>query len=232
MDEGEHSTDVRSHPSPATVSSLAQVQAASQAAPPYLPGEITDIIISFLPHVPAGYSSLCSCALVCRNWLPASRHTLFTHVVIMSDEQYVLFVSSAVRSQLGRSWLTSIRRFTLHSRGGPSISNATRLFIHELGGQLPNLEELRLYDLNFNMIESSQSPRKFAALSAFASVRTLDLGNCRFPSFAAARYTLASLPSLTELIVAHVWWPIASSPESPLPLHSQFTEIPVSRKSA
>ena len=221
MDEDGHSTHVRS-PSRATGSSLSQVQAPSQAAPPCLPGEITDIIISFLfdPGYyytrPRSYRTLCSCALVCRNWLPASRHTLFTHVSIGSDEQYTLFVSSVVRSQQGRPWLLSTRRLILHRGEGPGIPNATRLFIHELGGKFPNLEELRLYDLEFDMTESSPYPRKFIALSAFPSLRTLFLWQCRFPSFAAARYTIASLPSLTDLTVALIMWPIIAHSAQPL----------------
>ena len=47
-----------------------------------------------------------------------------------------------------------------------------------------------------------------SALSAFASVRTLVLRCCRFPCFAAARYTLVSLPSLTDLSVGNIIWPI------------------------
>ena len=182
------------------------------------------MIISFLPEVdrdnfrfghPFGYTSLCSCALVCHNWLPASRHILFTHVEIVSDERYTLFVSSAVLSQQGRSWLPSIRRFTLHDRRSykPGAQHSTRLFIHELGGQFPNLEELHLDTVNFNMTQSSLSPRKFAALSAFASVQTLNLWYCMFPSFAALRYTLISLSSLTDLSLTCITWPTTGVPE-------------------
>ena len=115
----------------------------------------------------------------------------------------------------------STRQFALY---GPMVlldrpreTNATRLFIHELGGQFPNLEVLGLYNLDFGIVESSSSPRKFAALSAFTSVRTLTLRECKFPSFAAARYTIASMPSLTDLMVLNITWSIASGPESPLP---------------
>ena len=196
-----------------------------QAAPPYLPGEITDIIISFIPDSDVdiygsrpGYSSLCSCALVCRNWLPASRHTLFTHVEIRSDEQYALFVSSAICPRPGPSWLLSTRRFSLHGQQwrGLSIPNAQILFIHELGGQFPNLEELHLQNLEFYMpFVPFPSPRTLAALSAFASVRIVVLRSCSFSSFAAARYTITSLPSLTDLTVAQIMWPIARNTQPP-----------------
>ena len=72
-------------------------------------------------------------------------------------------------------------------------------------------------DLNFDKIGSSPFPRKLAALSAFASVRTLKLWLCTFPSFAALRYTLSSLPSLTHLTVADTTWPTASTLEPFLP---------------
>ena len=186
------------------------------------------MIISFLPVVATIFVSrgklLCNSALVCRRWLPASRHHLFMHVRITSNPQYNLFISKTVRSQHGRSWLSSTRLFYLYGgrfdkqSDGPDKHMATRLFIHELGGQLPNLEKLDLEELDFDVMEASSSPRKFAALSAFASVRNLRLRHCRFPSFAALRHALASLPSLTDLHLDDIGWPIASSPGSPDPL--------------
>ena len=68
-------------------------------------------------------------------------------------------------------------------------------------------------DVDFDTIGSSPSPRKFAALSAFASLRTLKLCRCTFPSFAALRYTLSSLLSLTHITVADATWPDASTLE-------------------
>ena len=222
MDKGEQSCHVRLYPFRAIGSCRSQFK-TSQTAPPYLPGEITDTIISFLPEVDydfrPGYQSLCSCALVCRNWLPASRHTLFAYVSIRNNDQYTLFVSSAVRSQSGRSWLSSTRRFALRgdSSDSPGSENSTRLFVHELGGQFPNLEGLSLNKVYFSSGISSPSPWKFASLSAFASVQVLKLFSCRFPSFAAARYTLISLPSLVYLSLQDTTWPTARGSEPPLP---------------
>ena len=227
MDEGEHPTHVRSCPCRAIGSCRLRAQAASQTAPPYLPGEITDRIISFLPEIdhrgyPHGYSSLCSCALVCRNWLPASRHTLLTDVTITSYERYSLFVSRVVRSQL--AWRLSTLRLSLQGNSSDRrpdnlahMETVTRLFIHELGSQFPNLEMLYLNELNFDTMKSSPPHRKFSSLSAFASVRDLTLLNCIYPSFAAVRYTLTSLPSLTYLLLGYITWSnVSQSSEEPL----------------
>ena len=184
------------------------------------------MIISFLPEVggntyTSAYNSLCNCALVCRNWLPASRHNLLTNVRIKSDQRYALFVNNVIRSQNRCSFLPSIRQFSLFCEPSNDLSDsqgirsAARLFIFELGSQCQNLEVLRLEHVDFDM--SSLSPRKFAALSAFASVRALRLFGCRFLSFAIARYTLISLPSLDDLTLQGTTWLTAGGPEPLLP---------------
>ena len=116
-----------------------------------------------------------------------------------------------------RPWLLSTRLLTMlkwaYSPGNNNMPTAVGLFIHELGGHFPNLETLYLSHLDWSAAKNSPSTRMFAAISAFASVQTLKLGPCKFPSFGAARCAITSLPSLADLTLNEVTWPIARGPE-------------------
>ena len=189
----------------------------SQTFPPYFAREITDIIISFLYdsdiHVRYSYEPLRNCALVCRHWLPASRHHLLMHVRLYSERQYDLFFSNVVRSPLASSWLQSTRYFSPYigrtSTDGSGMKIASRFFMHQIGGRFPNLGVLELRNQDWDTRECSIPPRMFILLSTFASVRTLLLMDVRFPSSGTMRCTITALPSLTDLHMFLVTWPVS-----------------------
>ena len=203
-----------------TRSCLSYVPTISQTVPQYLPKEITDIIISFLHPdsdwalPPNYYKPLCNCALVCRDWLPASRHHLLMDVWLDSDRQYNLFIYNVVRSPTVSLWLPSVRRivlaFSRYMKAADGHMHITsRVFMHQLAGRFPNLEELDLRYQDWDTRECSIPPRMFILLSAFASVRTLLLEDVRFPSSGAMRCTITALPSLTDLGMDNVTWPVS-----------------------
>ena len=176
-----------------------------------------DVYDHVLDSLAGDKSSLASCALVCRDWLPASRHRLLMDVWLNSHRRYNLFVSNVVRSPTVSRWLPSIRQLTLDSSrymtstdGHVNMRMASeRLFMHQLRGRLPKLEELELHDQNWDTRECSIPPRMFVLLSAFASVWALVLDNVRFPSSGTMRCTITALPSLTDLRIRHVTWPVS-----------------------
>ena len=221
MSELELSTEVCPCSFHGTKSRLPQVQTISQTVPPYIPKEITDIIISLFPtdNPVNSYGPLCNCALVCRDWLPASRHHIFVNVWLRSDRQYNLFVSNVIRSPTVSFWLPSTRRIVLfpltHSYKTPTddmkMHVASSLFMHQLGGKFPNLEQLQLINLDWGISGRSISPRMFIVLSAFASVRTLSLKRVRFPSSGTMRCAITALPSLNDLEMDGVTWPVSRS---------------------
>ena len=127
-----------------------------------------------------------------------------------SDRQYNLFVSNVVRSPNVSRWLPSTRRIHFSDDAG-DMPIASTLFMHQLGGRFPNLEQLELDGLKWDTRESSISPRMFIFLGAFASVRTLILDDVRFPSSGTMRCTITALPSLTDLEMWGVTWPISRS---------------------
>ncbi|EIW58383.1 uncharacterized protein TRAVEDRAFT_123068 [Trametes versicolor FP-101664 SS1] len=77
---------------------------------PSLPGEVTDRIIRFVwPYK----TTLCSCALVCRDWLPASRVNLFYEVQINSAASYDSWVAQVLRRREMKPWLSFVRRLII-----------------------------------------------------------------------------------------------------------------------
>ena len=81
--------------------------------------------------------------------------------------------------------------------------------MRELGGRFPNLERLDLYSLNWGPRGGFIPPRMFRFFSTFASVRTLSLRTVQFPSFGTMRDTITALPSLTNLGIYGVMWPVS-----------------------
>ena len=206
---------------------LPQVPTVPQTVSPHrVPKEITDIIISLLHTGNShAYKSLCNCALVCRDWLPASRHYLLKDIGLDSDRQYSLFVSNVVRSPKMSTWFPSTRQITLgafpedeKSLDGRDMQTASRLCLRELGGKFPKLEVLEIINLNWDTRECSvPRARMFITFGAFTSVQTLSLTETRFPSFGTMRCAIIALPSLIDLRIRDVTWPIQ---RSILPLRS------------
>ncbi|RDX44379.1 hypothetical protein OH76DRAFT_1305780, partial [Lentinus brumalis] len=72
-----------------------------------LPPELTDRIIGFVGTLDK--KTLCSCALVCRQWLPASRLALLYYVRVDSPRTYELLVSRVLHSDGARPYLADVR---------------------------------------------------------------------------------------------------------------------------
>lgn len=74
----------------------------SQEMPVNLPHELTDSIIGFVrdDDDPRGSSTLLACALVCRDWVPASRHHLFRQISLCGKVNYDRFVHGVLHSDV------------------------------------------------------------------------------------------------------------------------------------
>lgn len=184
-----------------------------------LPPEITDMIIS-LVNSP---KSLCNCALVCHDWLPASRCRLFYRTCVRTARSYDLLITRIARNESMGLWLGWMHTFAVDGRTslvdsmrglyrkahGQSFLNSdpawTRRFILDLPSHTPNLTCLELFFVDW--IEHSPHPATFRAFSQFSSVTTFAVHECRFPSFTAFRQAIVSLPSLTTLTLGNFIWP-------------------------
>ena len=143
---------------------------------PYLPPELTDEIIAWIPDLDTRYlgdyyRTLLSCCLVCSQWLPASRYQLFPHIYITSAQSYDLFVSQVLPQHSMRVYLSRVRALTLTNpvneleRGRSSIP-----FSYAFVGRLPNLTALNVY-LGGVMTYLYRHPYTSLALSRFPSIK-------------------------------------------------------------
>nr|VWP02230.1 Peroxisomal biogenesis factor 6 (ClaPEX6) (Peroxin-6) [Ganoderma boninense] len=192
-----------------------------------LPNELFDAIISRVPARagrlgPEEKKTLLNCTLVCRDWLPASRHALFSCVVLNSPAAWDSFLRCVVNAEGGRPWLASIRQLefntdkwrTIHNDGEdvpaqPISEWRGQYIIPVLAGQLPNLEVLWL---TVNWERCQPHPSTFGMFSQFTSLHELYLVDCSFPSFCTFRRILASLPALKALGCHSVHWPSVPQP--------------------
>lgn len=193
------------------------------------PNEIFDVIISSVAPTPTGRltpqerCTLRNCTLVCRDWLPASRHALFSAVVLTTSAAWDSFLLWVVNAQEGRPWLASIHRLEFIDKGSryypqsdgkdtssePTSAWRGQYVIPVLAGHLPNLKYL---SLSIDWIRCPPHPTTFGMFSQFKSVCELQLLSCRFPSFSTFRRVLVSLPALKSLVCMDVDWSHAPQP--------------------
>ena len=194
---------------------------------PKLPNELVDAIISSIPESPESRSgeerqALLNCALVCRDWLPASQRVLFSAVELGGSEAWGSFVRWVVDADEGRPWLASIHSFTFKDqwyRYGPasprgllpeSISRwKGQHVVPILAGHLPNLEQLCLC---VDWARRQPHPSTFGMFARFTALRKMHFDSCNFPSFSAFRRVLVSLPALKDLGCEDVHWPSSPQP--------------------
>ncbi|RDX52163.1 hypothetical protein OH76DRAFT_195335 [Lentinus brumalis] len=174
---------------------------------PTFPTELFEEIIAWIPAVcgwdlRVRYPTLLSCSLVCSAWLPASRHQLFQALDIDTPERYDLLVSRVLHWEKMRVNLLSVRTVVL----SPSSDTPVwRPFVLEFAGHLPNVTDMYLYSRSVEAFLLHRS--SVVVISRFASVQSLSISHCDFPSFGALRRTLTSLPSLNNLRLESSSWP-------------------------
>nr|VWO96852.1 Uncharacterized protein [Ganoderma boninense] len=162
-----------------------------------------------------------SCTLVARNWLPASRHALFSDVTLTRPAAWDSFVRWVVNADDGRPWLASIHRLTFKDQwyryrsGGrqflpePISGWRGQYVVPILAGRLPNLEYLSVC---VDWATCQPHPSTFGMFAQFASLREVRFVSCQFPSFSAFRRVLVSLPALEDLTCMWVHWPCSPQP--------------------
>ncbi|KAM5530816.1 hypothetical protein V8D89_015506 [Ganoderma adspersum] len=167
-------------------------------------------------------STLRNCALVCRDWLPASRHALFSDVELQAPDMWDLFLERVVN--VGARGNAAFRDpLASHEPPGeaPMGSKVKRTrkldpgvrgqyVIPVLAGSLPKLECLTLSGLDWDWNPSHRTT--FGMFSQFTSLRRLTFVVYKFPSFCSFRCVLVSLPALEDLNCLDVHWPSAPQP--------------------
>ena len=186
--------------------------------PPYLAAEITDCIIGFVWPDKRG---LCACSLVCQDWLPASRHHLFSNITT-SPTSYDMLVEQLNHSSSMRACLPSVHTFAFQAPLAvkPSddlsiaMANWTKgqRFILDFSGHLPNLRRAEFMATFFH---TKMHPRLHLALHNFRKLRELSLAYCHFSSFNSLRRMLVALPGLASLTMRFLAWTSISFPSVP-----------------
>jgi hypothetical protein len=90
-----------------------------------LPPELFDIIIDLL-H--ADQAALATCALVCKSWLPASRHHLYGRLVITEPDPYMDSPIFKILSSHRSTVASSVQQLVLHGFEGIRICPITTIF--------------------------------------------------------------------------------------------------------
>ncbi|KAM5532817.1 hypothetical protein V8D89_013536 [Ganoderma adspersum] len=203
---------------------------------PELPNELVDAIISWVS--PYDKRTLRSCALVHRDWLPASLHALLWSVELREPAAWDSFLNGVIHSEQMRPWRASIHHLEFvdplihtHYPGDKCVPPGSiptwrgQYVITVLASHLPNLHSLTF---TVDWAQCSPHPTTFGTFSQLTSLCRLQLDACSFPSFCTFRRVLISLPALKNLNCIDVHWPsapqlsILALPSSRPPLQSLY----------
>ncbi len=179
--------------------------------PPSLPIEVEERIIGFLADGYRYYSTIKSCALVCRAWLPKSRAHLFQNVRLPGSQHLHNMLS------LPSSTIERIAYNAREVEGRSSFNGEAfhHLIPHFLATKLPRVERL-LLDQDDGKHRHVFPPSFFMHLTHFRNVHQFDLENYQFTSFTELRRLVASLPHVVNVSLRWVSWPGDLDPVRPL----------------
>ncbi|KAM5544288.1 hypothetical protein V8D89_001948 [Ganoderma adspersum] len=149
---------------------------------------------------------------ICRDWVNASRHNLFSSITLDFKrcdalmDQIILRHSPSIQPYLVQVHELILVGIRLNPRSESGFS-VERTFgggsFHTLVGWLPNLRVLSFVACDFR---HSVHPRVHMTLSRFSAVRVPELKNCAFPSFHTVRWIITALVSLEQLIMVCPTW--------------------------
>ncbi|KAI0642540.1 hypothetical protein C8Q79DRAFT_916824 [Trametes meyenii] len=177
--------------------------------PSPLPPEVVEEII----HSIDDRETLCSCALTCRQWLPASRYNLFYRISISRRANFDAFVSVRKAHHIA-SALRNIHSLQLwEDKERPWL----HLFLLIFSTRLPNADFLTFGDFIWD--EFPLRPNFHALGTQFCSVTTLKLTDGNFYSFMELRRIVAAFKLLSRLFLVNVAWRVAPAVSRCEPLY-------------
>lgn len=184
-----------------------------------IPPEVTDLIIACVgldDYDDDRRRTLLACALVCSNWLPASRRELFRRVRFgRQDASPERFLQMDLHSQFMQHRLSYISEMHFVNL---ELAVSHSSYIHRLVGHIPSLETLIFYNLNW--CDPLWHPSTFIIFSGFPMLHNLTLQECIFPSLTTLRHMLSAVSRLASLTMEMVDWP------RPKPLNLPSRDVP------
>ncbi|KAF8217748.1 hypothetical protein K438DRAFT_9363 [Mycena galopus ATCC 62051] len=157
------------------------------------PQELYDVIISLCCK-----SSLVSCGLVCRNWVPSSRINLFRNlrpliispsclpqVLLLVDSQFST-ISPYITSLVLEDW-------------GPLNSDSKSFYalLPRITGRMTAVESLAFHRIDWE--EMADGALNFLAFYFQSTLKTLELRECPYRTFDSVIDLTCSFPSLEKL---------------------------------
>ncbi|KAH7104879.1 hypothetical protein BKA62DRAFT_690988, partial [Auriculariales sp. MPI-PUGE-AT-0066] len=178
------------------------------------PPELWDRCLDFLHDDPA---ALRACAVVCRDWLPACTHHIFSTLAVFQDGEDL--PSSAPALSFGRlcalietnpALVGHVRTLRTHQ----CTNGLTSVVLGVLGG--PN-SRIRSLALDTQPDVFCESPFDSCLPDKFPHLRSLSLQNVLFDSLGALAAQLHPLRSLKRLDLRHVLLSNTYPPQEPFP---------------
>ncbi|KAJ8455812.1 hypothetical protein ONZ51_g12322 [Trametes cubensis] len=195
--------------------------------PAALPQDVCQRVIDLITD----RETLCSCALTCREWLPASRYNLFYRTSIAGRTAFDALVSIRTAPHIA-SALENIHSLQLwEDKERPWLHLFPLIFSPRY------LRRTFFLTLGEYIWDSYPLPRSFFLVcTQFDSVTTLKLSDGNFYSFSEFRKVVCAFKRLSRLFVDNVGWRISSrctqfSWSSPVP-HLQLLWFNPARKGA
>lgn len=165
--------------------------------PASLPQEAIVRILNFLF---LDRQTLCNCALVCRQWRPPSRYSLFYRLAIPHRASFDLLVRIRDEPHIASAF-ANVRSLQLwDDQDEPWI----HLFPHMFSRCLPRMHFLTFGNFIWDILPLD--PNIAATGTHFPAVTTLKLANGRFHSFNDFRRVVCSCTQLIHLYVENVEW--------------------------
>ncbi|KAH9830364.1 uncharacterized protein C8Q71DRAFT_842910 [Rhodofomes roseus] len=182
---------------------------------PRFPIEVSEHVLDF---VWPDRTTLLSCTLVCRAWLPRARLNLLYEVRIRDTGQ-----DRSLRSFISQypSYCAVIRRLVISPKNSAAQSLLSS-FPLELAHELAHIEYIRVLNNRrpFTYYAQSQS---LAALTRWTSIRKLEIRGYTFSALQAFSRLIIAVPSVTSLVFESLRWTEAEwTPQEYLPVPTCF----------
>ncbi|KAI9066837.1 hypothetical protein FKP32DRAFT_1609788 [Trametes sanguinea] len=179
--------------------------------PPPLPQLVVDGILNAVEDREA----LCSCALVCRQWLTPSRYNLFYDVCLARRSSFDTFVQVRDAPHIASAFENIHSLRLVDDREQPWLHLFPLIFSPT---RFPRTFFMALNSFAWDKLIPTQS--FYTAWAQFDSLSTLDLSHGMFFSFADFCRLVCAFRNLARLFVNSVGWEVTalSPPESPQPL--------------
>ncbi|KAI0367699.1 hypothetical protein BV20DRAFT_546112 [Pilatotrama ljubarskyi] len=163
-----------------------------------------EVIVNILNSI-TDRRTLCSCALTCRLWLPASRYNLFYRLSISRRANFDLLVRVREAAHIAPAF-KNVRSLQLwEDQERPWL----HLFPLIFSRRLPRMHFLTLGDFVWDKVPLPQS--FYTIGHDFPSVSTLKLSDGTFHSFAEFRRLVSAFRQLSRLLVDNVQWRVSPS---------------------